>query len=222
MYIFTTNKILINTEEVMAMFKGMAAGVLSGMIGNVVVVNNKNGSVYLRKAPRKRKFSEKQKANWKRFSAVSAFWKQFNNSRVQQIWKVAEDGRRGINLFINANATAFDTEGEITDPDRLHFSGGKLPLPHKLMTARSAGDPQQIEVTWQNDAGTGLARADDELMIMIAHEGDFTGPLPTGEIRRKESALVRLPEVTGTIQGIYLFFASEKRKLYSGDQYFGI
>ena len=40
--------------------------------------------------------------------------------------------------------------------------------------------------------------------------------------REQESAVIQFPTVSGTVQGIYLFFASEKRKMYSKDQYFGI
>jgi hypothetical protein len=59
-------------------------------------------------------------------------------------------------------------------------------------------------------------------MMMVSNDGKFIGPVKTGALRKQESAVVQLPTVTGTIQGIYLFFGSEKRKLYSVDQLFGI
>ena len=59
-------------------------------------------------------------------------------------------------------------------------------------------------------------------MMMVAHNGKFTGPIATGAARKQENAVIQLPTVSGTIQGIYLSFASEKRKLYSGDVYFGL
>jgi hypothetical protein len=62
----------------------------------------------------------------------------------------------------------------------------------------------------------------DELMMMVSNDGKFLGPIATGAIRRQETALVQLQTVAGTIQGIYLLFGSEKRKLYSPDIYFGI
>jgi len=203
----------------MAMFKGGTGGILSGMVGNVVVVNYRNGKVVLRSAPRKRKFTELQKQNWKRFGALTSFWGQFDSSPVQQIWQVAEEGRRGINLFINANSPAFNPEGIPEDISRLHFSAGKLPLPYKMTAQRAADDPNRVEVAWIDDEH-GLAYSDDQLMMMAAHEGKFTGPVATGALRKHESAVIQLPLVTGTVEGIYLFFASEKRKLYSPDQYF--
>jgi hypothetical protein len=211
----------------MATFKGN--GALTGMVGNLVIANYKNGKTVLRKAPRERKFTEKQKQNWQRFSAVTAFWKSFQGSQIQQIWKFAEEGRRGINLFINANAPAFSAEGVITDPDRLHFSVGKLPLPHNLTAQRVTGNPDKLEVTWKNDEGTGLARPDDELTMMAGNiEAPFRGLetpkglilIPTGAIRRQGSAVIQLP--SADVQSVWLWFASEKRKLWSGNQYFGI
>jgi hypothetical protein len=204
----------------MAIFKGN--GALTGMVGNLVIANYKSGKTVLRKAPRERKFTDKQKQNWQRFSAVTALWKSFQESPVQQIWKVAEEGRRGINLFINANAPAFSAEGVITDPDRLHFSAGSLPLPHMLTAQRQIGDPQKVDASWQDDTGSASARPDDELMMMIAHDGSFIGPVATGAIRRQGSAVIQIPPVSGTIEAIWLFFGSEKRKLYSPDQYFKI
>jgi hypothetical protein len=61
----------------------------------------------------------------------------------------------------------------ITDLDRLHFSAGILPMPHMLTARRQAGDPQKIDVSWQDDTGSGAARPDDELMMMIAQRWEF-------------------------------------------------
>jgi hypothetical protein len=91
-----------------------------------------------------------------------------------------------------------------------------------LTAQRQGGDPQKVDVSWQDDTGSGSAQPDDELMMMVAHAGNFMGPLATGAVRREGSAIIQLPPVSGTIQAIWLFFASEKRKMYSGDQYFGI
>jgi len=46
--------------------------------------------------------------------------------------------------------------------------------------------------------------------------------IATGAFRKQETAVIQLPAGIGTIQGIYLSFASKERELYSGDQYFGI
>jgi hypothetical protein len=62
----------------------------------------------------------------------------------------------------------------------------------------------------------------DEFVMMIPNDDHFTGPVKTGALRKQESAVIQLPAVTGTIQGIYLFFGSDKRKFYSPDIYFGM
>lgn len=43
--------------------------------------------------------------------------------------------------------------------------------------------------------------------------------IATGAIRRQGTAVISLP-YGRTVQDIWLFFGSEKRKLYSPDQYF--
>ena len=59
-------------------------------------------------------------------------------------------------------------------------------------------------------------------MMMAGYGEEFKGPLETGVLRKQESAVIDLPAVPGTIDAIWLYFASEERKLYSADQYFRI
>jgi hypothetical protein len=198
-------------------------GYLSGMLGNVVTYSY-NGVEYYRSRPKRRakgSWTEKQKTNRKRFSVLSDFWSRFGTTLIEQIWKVAVEGKRGINLFISTNSPAFGPDGALVDLKRIHFSAGKLPLPHKLSAERSLSDPEKAEVTWQDDSGSGLALPDDELIIMIAYDRKFSArPIATGFMRKAESAVISLPSGIGTAEGIYLFFASNERKLYSPDEYF--
>ena len=194
-------------------------GGLSGMIGNLVAVRAKDMQI-LRIRPRSRSvWSGKQKQVWKRFRALTDFWNQFRYTPVQQIWKIADKGLRGINLFIKTNMPAFDPEGVVIDPDKLHFSAGRLPLPHRFIASRTLGDSDKIDVTWDNTQAPGAGRSDDELMMMIANDGVFTGPLSTGFLRKAGTALIQ-SEALATAQAVYLSFASDKRKMYSADQYF--
>ena len=102
------------------------------------------------------------------------------------------------------------------------LSAGQLLLPHLLTAKRVPGDPDKVEVTWQYDDGSGSAMPDDELMTMVSNDDQFTGPIKTGALRKQESAVIQPPSGIGTINGIYLFFGSDKRKLYSPDMYFEI
>jgi len=197
-------------------------GNISGAVGSVVFYSY-NGEKYVRAAIGRRarnSWSERQVLNRQRFKALSDFWMQFKFTQVGQIWRVAEEGKKGHNLFISANSPAFGPDGALVDMDRLHFSAGQLPQAHKLTANRVSGDPEKVEVSWQYDPKKGNAMPDDELMMMVSNDSKFLGPLKTGAIRKQESAVIQLPAVTGTIQGIYLFWGSEKRKLYSGDIYF--
>jgi hypothetical protein len=199
-------------------------GQLSGVAGNMVFYNY-NDKEYFRVVPGKRpknSWSERQVLNRKRFSALAAFWMQFRFTQIKLIWQAAAKGKAANNLFLSTNSSAFGPDGALVDPERLHFSAGQLPQVHKLTANRVLGDPEKVEVKWQYDPKSGIAHSDDELMMMVSNDGKFLGPLKTGAIRKQESAVIQLHTVAGAIQGIYLFFGSEKRKLYSGDIYFGI
>ena len=200
------------------------AGQISGAVGNMVFYSY-NDMEYVRMNPGKRSkssWSERQLLNRKRFSALAAFWRQFRYSPVKLIWQTAANGRAANCLFLSQNSAAFGPDGTLVDPERLHFSAGQLPQVHKLKANRLAADPDKVEVTWLYDPKSRVAHSDDALMMMVGNDGKFLGPLKTGAVRKQELAVIQLPEVTGTIQGVYLFFGSEKRKMYSGDIYFGI
>jgi hypothetical protein len=208
----------------MGKIKGGPDGGISGLVGNVVFYGY-NGKTYIRTVQKQRaknSWSESQVMHRQRFKAVKAFWARFDNSPIQGIWKVAEKGRRGDNLFVSINMPAFGPDGALMDPERLHFSAGQLPLPFKFSAARSTDDPDKIEVTWKNNQSSALESSADELMMMAGNGEEFTGPITTGFTRRQESASIDLTALPETTNGIYLFFASEKRKMYSPDQYFSV
>lgn len=208
----------------MAKVKGGTDGSISGMIGQVVFFKL-NGKSYARKAPvdrAKNSWSDGQVLYRKKVSKLAAFWKQSTPVIVRQIWHLAAEQMTGYNLFLKTNLPAFSPNGEDIDPEWFHLSAGKLPLPHKLKASKVEGDPDHVEVTWQDDSGIGLALPTDELTMVIAREGKFTTPVATGAVRNQGNAVIQLPTGTGPVQGIYLSFASVERELYSPDQYFGL
>lgn len=205
----------------MAIFEN---GQLSGLIGPVVAVRGKKKQI-VRSAPSKansKKRSKKQELNQNRFGAVVTFWNQFKYSLIQKIWKIADEGGRGINPFISTNMPAFGADGQLLDPSRLHFSAGQLPLPHRFTAVRSSEDPVRIMVSWDKDPEPGAGRADDHLMLLAAKEGSYSALLNTGTERRAGSAIIDLPLGMETAEAVYLSFGSEKRGLYSEDVWFGI
>jgi len=199
-------------------------GSITGLIGSLVFVNF-NGKKYVRRAPRtrsKKSWSEGQAAYRKKFSEMCALWTGSIPGKTRQIWKFAAEGMNGFNLFVKTNMPAFGSDGKICDWERFHFSAGKLPLPHQLRANRAVGDPEKVEVSWQNDSDSGLSSTHDELMMVVVRDGKFTTPIATGALRKQGNAVIQLPSGTGALQGIYLFFGHKQEELYSVDQYFGI
>jgi hypothetical protein len=205
----------------MAKVKG---GDISGMLGSLVFLKL-NGKGVVRMAPKdrsKNSWSEGQKMYRKKVSNLATFWMQSIPRDIRRIFELASEQMTAYNLFLKTNLPAFSVDGTQIDFEWFHLSAGKLPLPHKLRASRVAGDPDKIEVSWQDDSDIGLAGTRDELKIVIAHDGKFTAPIATGAFRKQETAVIQLPAGIGTIQGIYLSFASKEREMYSADQYFGI
>ncbi len=205
----------------MAKVKG---GDISGMVGALVFLKL-NGKGVVRLAPKERpknSWSEGQNMYRKKVSNLAAFWMKSVPSDIKRVFELAAENMTAYNLFLKTNLPAFHADGTQVDLEWLHLSAGKLPLPHKLKAINVAGNPEKIEVTWQDDSGIGLARPKDELTMVIAREGKFTAPISTGAIRKQQTAVIQLPAGTGAIQGIYLSFASRERGLYSADQWFGI
>ncbi len=167
----------------------------------------------MRRAPgqrSKKSWSEKKMQNWKRFSALIDFWMQFSGTMVEQIWSIAEEGKRGHNLFISTNSPTFGPDGTLLDRERLHFSAGKLPPPHLLTASLVPGDPDKVQVTWQYDEGSGMAWPEDELMMMISNDDKFTGPVKTGALRKQETQWCSFHSEIGTVNGVILFFGSDQ------------
>jgi hypothetical protein len=205
----------------MAKVKG---GDISGMVGALVFLKL-NGKGVVRMAPKdrsKNSWSDGQKMYRIKISRLGAYWEQKIPREIKQVFKLAAEGMSAYNLFLKTNLRAFSPDGEQVDYEWVHLSAGKLPLPHKLRAERVAGEVDKIEVSWQDDSDIGLADSRDALMMVIAHEGKFTAPIATGIIRKPQTAVIQLPAGLGTIQGIYLSFASKEQELYSADQYFGI
>jgi hypothetical protein len=208
----------------MARIKNDPSGAISGMVGPAVFYTVK-GKQYVRAA-----IKEREKDSWspgqvtyrQKVSKAAAFWGTLASNPARESWKLAADGMSGYNLFLKTNLPAFKGDGSQMDLSWLHLSAGKLPLPHQLKAEAAEGDPTKWNISWQDDSGNALAQSDDELMVIFAHDGKFTKPVATGIKRNQQKALVQVPAGTGTVQGMYLFFVSADRKLYSGDQFVGI
>jgi len=196
-------------------------GAISGAIGPIVY-SNYNGKHYIRS-----KMKDRAKGSWspeqvlyrQKVSRTAAFWKLIKDNPVRNTYILAAEKMSGYNLFLKTNLPAFTADGSKMDLDRLHLSFGTLPLPLHLNAIAEQGDSTKLNVSWKDDSGIGISHKSDELMVVFAHDETFSHPVATGVQRNKETAIVQVPEVTANLQGIFLFFASADRKLYSVDQF---
>lgn len=206
----------------MAILKGGVDGPISGTVGPVICY--KVGEVNLMRAkigPRgKDSWSDKQVLHRQRISNVGSLWKDLLTNPVRSTWKAASGLWPAYSLFLKTNLPAFSADGSLIDLEYLHLSTGELPMPHLLKASATEGNPGLWEVSWLNDSGKGLARAKDELQVMVVRDGEFGHPVATGAKRGDQFAAIQLPEGEGMVQGIYLSFASTDRASCSMDQFF--
>ena len=206
----------------MAILKGGVDGPISGLVGTVVCYKLGDDNVMRGKMrPRgKDSWSDKQVLHRKRISCVGSLWKELFKNPVRSSWKIASGLWPGYSLFLKTNLAAFSADGAQIDLEYLHLSTGPLPLPHQFKASVSVTNSQVWEATWLNDSGKGLAKLKDELLVMVVRDGKFSNPISTGAKRGDQSASVQLPVGEGTVQGIYLSFASSDKASNSLDQFF--
>jgi hypothetical protein len=198
-------------------------GIVVGKIGNVVYSEWK-GIEVLKTAPvrSKNSWSERQVIQRQRFKAISEYCNNYRYTLIPQIWNLAAKNMSGRNLFLKANAPAFALDGELTAVDKLHFSAGDLPLPQQFTAKRKDDDPFKVEVTWTIDDNLSPVYLDDELMLVAGNADKFTGPIATGVLRKKGSAVISLRADPENFKSIWLLFRAYKKDGYSWNQWFGI
>lgn len=206
----------------MAKLPGGVNGPISGTAGPVTMYTVE-GKVYMRGAICERSkdsWSNKQVLYRKRVHQVGQLWKSLANNPERECWRASSKPNPGFSLFLKTNLPAFNEDGSHVDLEWLHLSIGKLPLPHLLKAAPSAGDPATWEISWQDDTGKNGAHADDRLMIMVADVKGFSHPITTPFTRKGQSATVKLPELPAAAQGIFVSFMALDKTSQSIDQFF--
>lgn len=200
----------------MAKVLGGIASSLSGKAEGTVFVQF-NGSVYTRRAPQYRKSSwtANQAAARKRFAAINHFCRQFNDSVIPLIWKPAAIKMGGHAFFLKTNMAAFDAEGNLSDPQLLKLSTGRLTWPEGFSVKRKEGEPNTIEVSWEVDQVLGGIHLKDELIVISAGEGKYSDILETGITRGMLAGSFELPKLEAETSHLYLFFGSRDRRNYS-------
>lgn len=205
----------------MGRITNVSTGAVSGKVGPVVYYEM-NGVAYVRAAPRPRAkgaWSVQQGGVRQKVARVAALWRLLDKNPLRQIWMLAAENMSAYNLFLKTNLPAFKGEAMQADLEFLHLTNGHLPLPHHLKAVPVQGDASKRQVSWKDDSGYMLSQGNDELMVVFAQDGKFSHPVATGARRSQETALVKVPEGMANLKGIYLYFASPKRELYSLDQF---
>lgn len=206
----------------MAKLPGGVNGPISGTAGPVTCYTV-DGKVYMRGAigPRaKDSWSDKQVMYRQKVASVGRLWKSLAANPARECWRLSSWPSPGFSLFLKTNLAAFSEDGSHVDMEWLHMSTGNLPLPHLLKAAPSATDPTVWDISWQNDSGKGGARADDRLVITVAHDMWFSHPIITPFTRKQQSAGVTLPGLPAGVLGIFVSFMSRDGISLSIDQFF--
>ena len=197
----------------MARFDDKNGGRISGLIGNVVIADD-----IIRRRPRPRKkssWTEDQKAQRTRYSALISLYRNLKNSIVNPIWTLdTPKGVTGYNLFLKENVHAFNTNGELQDPLKLKMAIGKLPQPFNINAHIDSADPIKVEITWKNDPAEDGHRYNDSLIAVFFNGEDFTEPISTEYSRKDEAATIELPERYEAGSYLYLFFGNEKKDAF--------
>jgi len=207
----------------MASLDSFLLGGISGKVGDKVYYQM-NGKTYVRSLPKSRQkpVSPLQKLQQERFLCIVRFCKKFKYSVIPLIWNGIEKSYSGYSLFMKTNSPAFGKDGELMDPQRIQLSAGKLYHPYGFTARRKVGEPAVVEVSWQKDAHLGGVPLWDELLAISTDNDQYSDVQVTGITRGSLGGSFTLPSLKAPATHLYLFFASEDRKQYSGSACFEI
>lgn len=197
----------------MAKFDDKNGGRLSGLLGGLVIADKQ-----VRTRPRKRKpgeWSEAQKAQRTRYSAVIELYRRLKDILVQPVWSHSTTkGITAYNLFLGANLHAFDTDGKIKDPTMLKMSIGELPRPYNMEAIIDASDFSRLKIIWENDVSINSDRKQDHLVAMFFNGTNFTVPISTDFLRKDKSASLEIPEGFNSGSYVFIFFGNREKNAY--------
>ena len=110
-----------------------------GVFGDLVVYQLGGQTVVRRRGERgKQVFSEGQRAQQVRMSAVAFLWKAVRAAGLDKAWCGAMKGlpKTGYNEFVRVNVAIFRKRGCIGDFEKLQLTAGPLLLPNDLKLGR--------------------------------------------------------------------------------------
>ena len=175
------------------------------------------GKTFMRSLPGKKTgpMTENQLRNQHRFKEIRQFCTPFKDVVIPQIWNGLATTSSGYHLFMKVNSPAFDRDGIISDPMKVHLSMGKLTLPEGFQAQRTTTGGTSIEVKWERDFTLPGKSSKDNLMVISTGEGKYSAMVATGLTRGDRVGTFELPELTVPATHIYLFFESLDQRYYS-------
>lgn len=187
----------------------------TGMVGGVVMCQ-RNGKTYLRRAPRytKSSWTSHQKVHRSRFKEANQFCNQFKYTLLRQIWNYVDPRTSGHSLFLKANLEAFSADGQVMDPLKVKVSTGMLPLEPAMQVSRVEGQASQFKASWQRGLNGGY-HMHDELMVVSKGVDAYSDIHSTGLLRYQQGGTFELPGLPVNTTHLHLFFASKDRRDYS-------
>lgn len=125
----------------------------------------------------------------------------------------------GYALFIKTNKTVFSPDGTVEDAKKIKLSTGNLSFPEGFGAKRSETDDNKIEVKWPKEMHVGGVHLQDQLMVIIGRDGQYSDITATGIERDDLGGSFELPSspmphAPGPMP-LYLFFASKDHRDYS-------
>lgn len=206
----------------MTIFKAGNGRTLTGMVGGIVVAE-RNGKPYMRKAPvrTKNSWTPAQVLHRQRFKEINRFCKLFKDTVIPQIWNHEAQQMSGYTLFLKTNSAAFAPDGTLEDPKNIQLSTGKLAL-FKDLQARRAAEEATVEVNWQRGPLWGGKYLSEELMAISAAGDIYSDITATGLLKHHMKGSFKLPALSVPPTHIYLFTVSKDRRDYSASVCFEI
>jgi len=187
-------------------------GLLSGKIGNLVFAGNTVRG--LQKERTASSWSEDQKSQRGRVTAVAKLYRSLRTRVVAPIWKKNKiEGLTAYNQFVQSNIKAFNKRGELADPGKLCLSRGVLENPFEISVVTKG--EKGIALKWQSDSLDSQERENDELLAVFFNGKNFSGVTELDSVRSNDSASVVYPEGFSRNDYMYVFFGSRKRDKFS-------
>lgn len=199
-------------------------GDLSGKIGDVVVVNGKNG-IYVRSLPRKNdRKSERQLIQRGKLQKVNAFLKPIKDflsiGFVQRNPKQNPYQAAVSCLLSHAFVSDVDNAGDLVmDAKRVMVCQGSLAVP--IRPSFSLSDHVMI-IRWEDCPDTAFARSDDRLVVLLydPDTGEHMWEVMATTRKDKYHLLLTPNDMKGCFW-VFMAFVSAKGDLVSNSVYLG-